>query len=710
MLLFVLVFLGALAASAAEPPKYDLFACAFHSKGWVAGLKLQGSGIFFRWSEGAWSRAGFNHPLIETIDFDPRDPRVLYIAAGNGLFRSPDSGRTWRLTTDETVTELRDVSVDPNRPDDVYIAVTDGIAVTRDQGKTWQRADPPLKRKFTKTLRVDRTLAGRVLAGTEQKIILTEDGGRTWRTVADAPMPTHLEQSPHDAMHWLMSTQRSGLLESRDGGLTWKENALESEGTLYQAIFDPTRKGRVAVVGWQTGVWVSTDDGSTWKQQDEGLPSKFIWRAAFDPINSGRLFASVHEDALYVSDDAGKSWRREGLKDSVVSELLFIPKPKPPESREAAFRQRVDQVIGFYANPPDLTATGLAHIAAMLHRGKNVEWASNRLIELLKEPSGDMFWMFPVTAIAFRGEGKLTTEAQKALRHAWKTYMPFRGDTENHWLLYYTCLYLMSQHWQELPGSEWYTGKSSAENMRESEAWIRQWMDLTTTRGQGEYDCTHYIGVYLMPMSYLAEWARDPEMKKRATMMLDWLVADYAAENLDGLYVGAHARTDDRNVLEKWYGVGSDFGWLLFGLGYPFPGYSYGAFYYTMASAYFPPEVIHRIATDRTRDYVHKETKRTRHRWRFHDERNGDVYKTTYMRRDYAAGSDQGGILQPIQQHSWDVTWNVPDPRGVHNTIFSLHPYSSTDELQTYFTPLPDFFVEAVVRSKRTYFSSDKFF
>jgi hypothetical protein len=217
------------------------------------------------------------------------------------------------------------------------------------------------------------------------------------------------------------------------------------------------------------------------------------------------------------------------------------------------------------------------------------------------------------------------------------------------------------------------------------------------------------MGVYLLPLSYLAAWASDAQMRQRARMMLDYVIADYAVENLNGIYVGAHARTDDRMVLEKWNGVASDFGWLLFGLGYPTPGYGYYAFFYAAASAYLPPEVIHRIATDRTTPYLHYELKRTRHRWRFSDERNTPVYKTTYMRREYAVGSDQGGILQPIQQHSWDVTWTVPDPRGVRNTMFSMHPYSSPFELQTYFPWMPDFITESVVRSKRSYDSPDKF-
>lgn len=79
------------------------------------------------------------------------------------------------------------------------------------------------------------------------------------------------------------------------------------------------------------------------------------------------------------------------------------------------------------------------------------------------------------------------------------------------------------------------------------------------------------------------------------------------------------------------------------------------------------------------------------------------------MRREYAVSSDQGGILQPIQQHSWDVTWSVPDGRGVQNTFFTLNPHSSIRELQTYFVFPPDSGIEDVVRSKKLYDSPDKF-
>jgi len=171
-----------------------------------------------------------------------------------------------------------------------------------------------------------------------------------------------------------------------------------------------------------------------------------------------------------------------------------------------AFRERARQTVEFYAQREG----GYESIAARLYLHRDAEWCSRRLIELLAPgPTGDMFWMFPVTAVAYLDRGQLSAEARHALRQAWKAYMPYRGDTENHWVLYYSSLYLMAQLWPDEPGSEWYTGKSSAENMREAREWLDSWVKLTTSRGQGEYDSPHYMAMFLIPVSYLAAWAKD---------------------------------------------------------------------------------------------------------------------------------------------------------------------------------------------------------
>jgi hypothetical protein len=383
------------------------------------------------------------------------------------------------------------------------------------------------------------------------------------------------------------------------------------------------------------------------------------------------------------------------------------------DERRAAYIARIDEVLAWRAGlaKPDASNLDLATIAAKLARGEDAERCSRSVIELMKEPGSGPFWMFPVVNIAYLGREQLSPEARQAIRDAWSRGMQMRGDTENHWAMYYTSLYLMAELYPDEPGASWYTGKSSAENLAEAREYLISWMDLTTTIGQGEFNPTHYIGEYAIPMVFLASWAKDPAMRQRGQMMLDWIFADLAANTLNGVLHGANARTDDTSVIERWNALSSFFSWILFGNTPPPQNYgSWGIYFATAARNYDVPEVIYRIAVDRDGDYLQRDLKRTRRRWRNSDVLMAPIYKTNYTRRDYAVGSYQGGMADPIQTHVWDVTWAVPDPRGVHNTMFSMHPIVSGFDMQTYFTELPDQMIKGVTKEgKASYDSPDKF-
>jgi hypothetical protein len=111
------------------------------------------------------------------------------------------------------------------------------------------------------------------------------------------------------------------------------------------------------------------------------------------------------------------------------------------------------------------------------------------------------------------------------------------------------------------------------------------------------------------------------------------------------------------------------------------------------------------MATDRSKAYVHTETKRVRNIIRFGREKNPPVYKYTYMTHDYALGSLQGGILQPIQQHTWDITYRSDKP---NNTIFVLHPYFSGKELAMFFPEEQKFLADDVNRYHLVYTDPNK--
>ena len=381
--------------------------------------------------------------------------------------------------------------------------------------------------------------------------------------------------------------------------------------------------------------------------------------------------------------------------------------------RRANYLDRVDEVLTWrlaQLKPTDALLPDMAAIAAKLARHEDADLCSRSVIAQMKEPGSGPFWMFPVVSVAFLGRDQLSAEAKAAIRHAWRTAYQVRGDTENHWAMYYTSLYLMSELYPNEPADSWYTGKSSEENLAEAREYLIHWMDLTTTVGQGEFNPTHYIGEYAIPMLYLSTWAKDPAMRQRGKMTLDWLFADLAQNTLNGMLRGANARTDDISVLERWNALASYFSWQLFGNTPPTPGYGgWGVYFAVAAKNYQVPDVVYAIATDRDADYLQRDLKRSRRRWRFSDVLMAPVYKTSYMRRDYAVGSFQGGLADPIQSHVWDVTWAVPDPRGVHNTMFSVHAFSSSMAMQMYFTAYPEPMIQGVAKEgKPSYDAPDK--
>jgi photosystem II stability/assembly factor-like uncharacterized protein len=254
---------------------------------------------------------------------------VIFTVGLNGVLRSLDGGDSWRIMTSWDMTEPKDIAIDPNAPDHVYIALPDGIGVSTDQGSSWKRMDSGIRRKYTQSIVVDRTSEGRLVAGTEKGIFLSEDGAGTWTLAqpADATV-TDVDQSPHDPNVFLATTQENGVLLSTDGALSWHQlDGLTSAHTIHNGDFDATDPDRLAVCGWTIGVQVSEDGGKTWTARNDGLPSTDVWRVAIDPDISGRLYCSPHQNAVFISDDFGLTWKHGFFEGATVWDFNFVARP-----------------------------------------------------------------------------------------------------------------------------------------------------------------------------------------------------------------------------------------------------------------------------------------------------------------------------------------------------------------------------------------------
>ena len=241
--------------------QYTLYTCMVTSKDYVVGAKLPPSGIFLKSAGGEWRHAGYNHPFINALDYDPRIPATLYVAAGNGLIRVTGTGETVEDSDRQRRHRTADVAVDRNAPG------TDLLQPHRGHSESPTTAAPPGRTRApactgsTPTaIRVDSRQARRIWwRATKRASSAARTAARSWQLAGAAGFQVlHIEQSPHDACYWLAATQGGGLFVSTDCGVTFESNGNLGVGrNLYDIAFDPASPDRIAVAGWGVGVAIS---------------------------------------------------------------------------------------------------------------------------------------------------------------------------------------------------------------------------------------------------------------------------------------------------------------------------------------------------------------------------------------------------------------------------------------------------------------------
>lgn len=223
---------------------------------------------------------------------DPTDARVAWTIASSGtepdvVLRSDDEGLTWVAVAEPHESALTDrIRVAPGDPTRIYtsgvIPRTDteprrGLVLrSEDRGETFRAIEVPLVdgELTVHVLGVDPTDADRVFARvtrsladeTPERLLLSEDGGETWRAVLEILEIVGLAIAEDGSEVWAGSWD-GGLHRSSDGGLTWE-------------ALDPLL--RVRCLAHRPGeLWVCADDLSSSfalaRSSDGGETLEPIW-------------------------------------------------------------------------------------------------------------------------------------------------------------------------------------------------------------------------------------------------------------------------------------------------------------------------------------------------------------------------------------------------------------------------------------------------
>jgi hypothetical protein len=133
-------------------------------------------------------------------------------------------------------------------------------------------------------------------------LIESRDGGRSWRNVSLlGETDFHVLESAGDRVYGYDGAR--GLLVSSNGGRAW--DARMPPAPMFSLAIDPGNADRI-VAATEAGLFVSADAGRRWRPLSNELAGLLAWQ------DTGRLFLVDGAGAILVSDDAGRSWEATG--------------------------------------------------------------------------------------------------------------------------------------------------------------------------------------------------------------------------------------------------------------------------------------------------------------------------------------------------------------------------------------------------------------
>ena len=262
-------------------------------------------------AEGMKYRFQWNFPIF----FSPHNPKKIYTAS-NHLHASTNGGQSWDLISPDLTTN------------DTTKLGPSGGPITKDNTSA----------EYYCTIFAaaeSQHEEGVIYTGSDDGLIhITKDGGKNWTNITPPAMPkwtmiNSIEIDPFNKGGMLFAGTRYKLgdyqpylYKTSDYGATWTKitTGIANEHFTRVVRADPERQG-LLYAGTETGMYISFDNGVSWKPFQMNLPVVPITDLT---IKNNNLIAATQGRGFWIIDDLTSLHQ---LNDQVVQSSAYLFKP-----------------------------------------------------------------------------------------------------------------------------------------------------------------------------------------------------------------------------------------------------------------------------------------------------------------------------------------------------------------------------------------------
>jgi photosystem II stability/assembly factor-like uncharacterized protein len=290
---------------------------------------------------------------IESIAIDPVNPEIIYAGTWHLPWKTEDGGKTWRSIKKGVIddSDVFSIVIDQAQPANLFISACSGIYRSETAGELFRKIQGiPYSARRTRMLQMDPTDHNVVYAGTTEGLWKTTDAGATWKHMTGSNIVINdVLVDPRRPSRVLLATDRSGVLASDDGGVTFTASNRGFTHRQAAALLVDRNDSAVLYAGVLNdkefgGMFVSRDAGQTWKQNSDGLDGRdvFVLRQAAD----SSLLAGTDHGIFVLKPNASKWAPVNVLSGKAEVKTARKASVRAPVSNELTARVSVLELAG----------------------------------------------------------------------------------------------------------------------------------------------------------------------------------------------------------------------------------------------------------------------------------------------------------------------------------------------------------------------------